>query len=435
MNLFTRIVCARGTRRGLSLLVLSLSLLLWPSAALAQAPNATAVSFGPVMSSFATVAANAPYRVCSITAIGVPCSTTGVSLFSDDNLTQSLPNPGAANSQGIISFFVATGFYEIQVTPMPGKTYVYYAPPSSGSGQQASFTSTTDPPSQTCTALVNYGTFATSITNKLYQCLNPWTLVGGGTYGPPVKSPHLNPWVLTGTQNQFLLAEYNLDSHTITLPTCSSATRQIISIDLLPNNNTTNTVTVDAGTLPIYDGSEPSPMGTAVALTAVNGIATFNCNAGGHELSWVLARPTTLANLGAYYVPAAGGSWLIPPGLDPTGATDNSAQINAYIATQLDGTFGSRLTVYLPPGKYYAPGLSNIYGVKFEGPGIILKSINQPESGLSTATQGLQMSTSYSYAHRLVFGQEYMSHWMAIAERNFSASQTIQSIAVTTGGS
>jgi hypothetical protein len=294
-----------------------------------------------------------------------------------------------------------------------------------------------DPTGQSCPTANTL--VQSTTTGGIYSCIGGiWTYGSGtmgGTYGPPVKSPHLNPWVLTGTQNQFLLAEYNLDSYTITLPTCSSATRQIISIDLLPNNNTTNTVTVDAGTLPIYDGSEPSPMGTTVAFTAVNGIATFSCNAGGHELSWVLARPTTLANLGAYDVPAAGGSWLIPPGLDPTGATDNSAQINAYIATQLDGTFGSRLTVYLPPGKYYAPGLSNIYGVKFEGPGIILKSINQPESGLSTATQGLQMSTSYSYAHRLVFGQEYMSHWMAIAERNISASQTIQSIAVTTGGS
>ena len=50
-------------------------------------------------------------------------------------------------------------------------------------GQPVSFTGTTDPPGQACAVspAVNLGTYATSTTDKLYQCLaGTWTLVGGG---------------------------------------------------------------------------------------------------------------------------------------------------------------------------------------------------------------------------------------------------------------
>ena len=53
-------------------------------------------------------------------------------------------------------------------------------------GQPVSFTGTTDPPGQACTVspAVNLGTYATSTTDKLYQCLaGTWTLVGGGGSG------------------------------------------------------------------------------------------------------------------------------------------------------------------------------------------------------------------------------------------------------------
>jgi hypothetical protein len=53
-------------------------------------------------------------------------------------------------------------------------------------GQPVSFTGTTDPPGQACAVspAVNLGTYATSTTDKLYQCLaGTWTLVGGGGSG------------------------------------------------------------------------------------------------------------------------------------------------------------------------------------------------------------------------------------------------------------
>jgi parallel beta-helix repeat protein len=111
-----------------------LALLLFPSSSFPQASNAAAVSFGPVMTPYTTLAANAPYRVCLLSATGTPCATTGVLLFSDAYLTHSLPNPGFATAQGIVSFFVATGAYQIQVTPVPGQTYTYYALLSAGGG-------------------------------------------------------------------------------------------------------------------------------------------------------------------------------------------------------------------------------------------------------------------------------------------------------------
>src|SRR5665213_2910525 len=145
MNWFIKTVCVGGTRQGprslrwmiLPALLILLVILLWPSAAPAQAPTTAASSFGPVLTPYTTIAANAPYRVCPIAATGVPCSTVGVSLFSDAQLTHSLSNPGFANSQGIVSFFVAAGFYQVQVTPSPGAMYVYYnnnTPGGGGSG-------------------------------------------------------------------------------------------------------------------------------------------------------------------------------------------------------------------------------------------------------------------------------------------------------------
>src|SRR5579872_7556962 len=130
MNWFTKNVSGRGIWRGcvhlLSILPLFLLplLLCLPPHLLAQASNATAVSFGPVISPYTTISANAPYRVCLATATGIPCSTTGVTLYSDINLTQFLSNPSFANSQGIVSFFAANATdYQIQVTPVPGQTY------------------------------------------------------------------------------------------------------------------------------------------------------------------------------------------------------------------------------------------------------------------------------------------------------------------------
>lgn len=151
MNWFTRIVCGLGMKQGsrlarlarlairlLFLLSVLLSLLLpfllVPVDLLAQSSNAVSISFGPVISPFTTISANAPYRVCLASAIGLPCSTAGVLLYSDINLTHPLSNPAFANSQGIVNAFTTPGTYQIQLTPTPSQTYTYYAFLSAGSG-------------------------------------------------------------------------------------------------------------------------------------------------------------------------------------------------------------------------------------------------------------------------------------------------------------
>lgn len=100
----------------------------------AQAANAAPISFGPVITSFGTIAANAPYRVCLASATGTPCSTTGVTLYSDVNLSQRISNPTVLSAQGLLTAFTTAGAYQVQVTPTPGSTYIYYVFPSSSGG-------------------------------------------------------------------------------------------------------------------------------------------------------------------------------------------------------------------------------------------------------------------------------------------------------------
>lgn len=150
MRWFTNSVCGSGTRPGRvsrsragrasrasraggTGLLLLVALLLLRSLLPAQASNAVPFSGGPILTAYGTPAANAPIRVCLVTATGTPCPTTGVLLYSDYNLTQPLSNPTTLNAQGIYNFFTTTaGTYQIQITPQPGTTYVYYVSATAG---------------------------------------------------------------------------------------------------------------------------------------------------------------------------------------------------------------------------------------------------------------------------------------------------------------
>src|SRR5665213_3030529 len=81
--------------------VFALGILLLPFDAAGQASNAIPISGGPVVTPYNTPAVNAPVTVCVVTAVGNPCSTAGVTLYSDYNLTQPIGNPISTNSQGI----------------------------------------------------------------------------------------------------------------------------------------------------------------------------------------------------------------------------------------------------------------------------------------------------------------------------------------------
>lgn len=99
-----------------------------------QASNAMPIWGGPVVTPFGNVAINAPVRVCLIASFGSPCSTAGVTLYSDYNLTTPISNPTATNAYGTYSFFAPTGFYLIQVSVTPTQTYAYYYTIGSGGG-------------------------------------------------------------------------------------------------------------------------------------------------------------------------------------------------------------------------------------------------------------------------------------------------------------
>src|SRR5271166_1784857 len=100
MNWFTRIVCVLG-------------ILCTPFEMLAQSSSAIPISGGPVVTPYNTPAVNAPVRVCLITSFGSPCSTAGVILYSDDNLTQKIGNPTATSSQGVYNFFINSSQYSL----------------------------------------------------------------------------------------------------------------------------------------------------------------------------------------------------------------------------------------------------------------------------------------------------------------------------------
>lgn len=110
----------------------------------AQSSVAAAIS-GQVSTPSGTPAANSRVRVCLISAIGNPCPTTGVSLFSDYNLTQQIANPTTTDSYGNYSVFTTAGLYLLQITPQTGLTYVYYysAGGSGGGGSGLTITAFT----------------------------------------------------------------------------------------------------------------------------------------------------------------------------------------------------------------------------------------------------------------------------------------------------
>ncbi|HVJ09788.1 MAG TPA: SGNH/GDSL hydrolase family protein [Acidisarcina sp.] len=125
---------------------------------------------------------------------------------------------------------------------------------------------------------------------------------------------------------------------------------------------------------------------------------------------------------------------------DATGTKDVSSRVNAAIAAQVGSYLGSSASFTLPPGQFWVPSLSNVYGVPFTGPGRLLKTVNQTSlnSSNATVTATTAQANSYAYATpRLVFGQEYMSHWMANIQGGaatkvlFSGDSTTQGVNIT----
>lgn len=115
--------------------LLAASILFLPYRVRAQVANASALS-GQVTTPFGGPASSAQVLICAITAQGAPCSTAGITLYSDYNLTQAQGNPLSTDNNGNYKTFITAGLYQIQIT-LAGSSapnFVYYqaAGPANG---------------------------------------------------------------------------------------------------------------------------------------------------------------------------------------------------------------------------------------------------------------------------------------------------------------
>jgi hypothetical protein len=175
------------------------------------------------------------------------------------------------------------------------------------------------------------------------------------------------------------------------------------------------------------------PPGTAAAA-GTTGQAQY-AGSGGN----LAASAATLDSAGNFKSPATVTALAIAQYLgaaDNTGVADASSYVNAAITAQLSSYLGSGQAVRLPPGQFYVPSLSNVYGVPFTGLGRLLKSVSQQSTNLSsatvTATQAQQNSYAYT-APRLVFGQEYLSHWLYNIENSVATTAMFSGDSTTSG--
>lgn len=137
INSFTKAAWPSGLKRCLQIvtpLLILLASLCFPAVANGQVANASALS-GQVVSPYGQPAPNAVVLICTITAVGIPCPSTSVTLYSDYNLSQFQPNPLSTDQFGNFKTFITAGLYQLQIT-LPGATapFIYYmaAGPANG---------------------------------------------------------------------------------------------------------------------------------------------------------------------------------------------------------------------------------------------------------------------------------------------------------------
>ncbi len=120
-------------------------------------------------------------------------------------------------------------------------------------------------------------------------------------------------------------------------------------------------------------------------------------------------------------------------GIDPTGGTDNSSTINTYIAANPKG-------LIIPPGKFWVPSYSNIYGAPINGNGVLLGTISQiaTDGGGNVVTANRAQINSYSDANQYIIGREHLTHFersLAFSgANNYFESKVIFSGDSTTAG-
>lgn len=346
MNWFTRVAFALG-------------ILLTPFSAAGQASNAIPISGGPVVTPYNTPAINAPVRVCAVTAIGNPCSTAGVTLYSDYNLTHPINNPTATNSHGVYNAFTVDGFYLIQIQVTPTLTYsYYYLSGTGGSGGGLSYTSPALNYIPRVTSAISPGVLgnsACSDNGTLFSCTEQINGTGYEVSGSPLATGNLSDWSNSGIANGDCPV-WNSGTGKWTPGSCSTGSGVALSTNGVSNssqsalNFITSTVNADGLTItpsnPGGGGNEKFEITGTVNATQING-ATVPASASvlaSNSSSQLIAAGTT----GSGNVVLATSPTLVTPALGTpvsgviTNLTGTCASCTANSATNLAGgaTYG-----------------------------------------------------------------------------------------------
>lgn len=173
-------------------------LLTVPLAVLALSANPARAQGAPisnqVITPFSTPAPNVPVRVCAITATGTPCSTAGVTLYSDVGLSHVIGNPASTDQYGNYSLFTVAGLYQVQITVSPGIVYTYAVSAGGAGGGSSAYLLRTNNLSDLTsvpTALTNLGLGATSTpTFQMVNTLSPMVYATNPLFGTPSSCPN-----------------------------------------------------------------------------------------------------------------------------------------------------------------------------------------------------------------------------------------------------
>ena len=324
-----------------------------------QASNAIAIS-GQAMQPTGQPAQSASVAVCQITAIGTPCSTTGVNLYYDPNLISPAGNPITTDQYGNYSVFTTTGAYQIQVTPSgeAGPTYVYYDIMGAGVGGLA-------PPFNTVTTGENTTATMTCGTG----CTQTYTGTG------VINATNIQGISITGTPSVGMV------------PMATSASTAVWQVNTTASAIVSNNLSGGSIGSAAYQAAPattlfiPSPTvagvylyawqptGTAIAPTAASlaslGIANLSAGAGTQSFLSAITAPTvngiplTTAGATSAYLNAAGSYTVPQSAIGNVSVTITAGTQTANSCTPLASSISLAGVAMTAPGNLILWGYTN----------------------------------------------------------------------------
>lgn len=388
---------------GIGIMLSLFATLAGPLSAFAQAPGAVVISLGPILTPYGTPATNAPVRICPLAAIGIPCPTSGVTLYSDFNLTLPITQPTTLNAQGILNAFTNAGDYLIQVTPVatqPQNVYTFYFISSGGGG--AGFC-----PAGVCVSSGSSWLASLGIQGTDNKVLTAGVISDVGSaictdVNGGATTVGCGSGTIGGTVSPFFTPYSNADNQLVNSPDFWDLTGASIHTFVSTTKEVHNTPEVDiigagfaAGAIAFQQGTAPSVIANNVQLAAPASVTGYNfllpeaqaegClfNDGSGNGSWlancgtalgpliqlphsgesIILYPTTSTSTGAGT--CAGGTVLGSASADPTGLTPGTMSVTASGCGSSGRSSGGTLGGFTLPswvtgvGQVYVTSISN----------------------------------------------------------------------------